>query len=152
VDDQRDDQHDEEHERDTDVTPDDTTYRAETEFDADPSTVWRVLTEPESMSEWLGRAVEFTLEPGAEGTLGDSAGDGDSERDDNTATVVVVEEVDDERRLVFRWASATQAPTVVELDLLPVGPRTRLTIVERPLRPGHVAGTTARACVLALAA
>ncbi len=132
------------------MTRDDTAYRVETEFDADPSTVWRALTEPDSMSEWLGRPVELTLEPGAEGTLGDGAVD--AEDDGGTATVVVVEEVDDERRLVFRWASATQAPTVVELDLQPVGPRTRLTIVERPLRPGHVAGTTARACVLALAA
>lgn len=145
-------QHDEQHDgRDIDTTRDDTTYRVETEFDADPSTVWRALTEPDSMSEWLGRPVEFTLEPGAEGTLG-GAFDGEDDRDRGTATVVVVEEVDDERRLVFRWASATQAPTVVELDLQPVGPRTRLTIVERPLRPGRVAGTTARACVLALAA
>ena len=145
-----DDQHDEGDDRDIDVTPDDTTYRVETEFDADPSTVWRALTEPESMGEWLGRPVEFTLEPGAEGTLRD---DGDRDDDHNgAATVLVVEEVDDERRLVFRWASATEAPTVVELDLYPVGRRTRLTIVERPLRPGRVAGATARACVLALAA
>jgi uncharacterized protein YndB with AHSA1/START domain len=135
----------------TDRTSDATTYRVETEFDADPSTVWRALTEPESMGEWLGRPVEFTLEPGAEGTLGDD--DIDRDRDvDRVPTVLVVEEVDDERRLVFRWASANEAPTVVELDLLPVGRRTRLTIVERPLRPGHAAGATARACVLALAA
>jgi uncharacterized protein YndB with AHSA1/START domain len=142
---QHDDQRDE---RETDPTSDDTIYRVETEFDADPSTVWRALTEPDSMSEWLGRRVEFELEPGADGTLGD----GDPNGDSDTPTVVVVEEVDDERRLVFRWASATQAPTVVELDLWPAGRRTRLTIVERPLRPGHVAGMTARACVLALAA
>jgi uncharacterized protein YndB with AHSA1/START domain len=120
-------------------------YRAETEFDADPATVWRALTEPESMGEWLGRPVEFALEPGAEGTLGGDAG-GD------VPTVLVVEEVDDERRLVFRWASATQAPTLVEFDLVPVGRRTRLTIVERPLQPRRVAGATARAFALALAA
>jgi uncharacterized protein YndB with AHSA1/START domain len=136
-------------------TSDDTAYRVETEFDADPATVWRALTEPESMGEWLGRRVEFTLEPGAEGTLGGDDVDRDGDLDpegDRVATVLVVEEVDDERRLVFRWASATEAPTVVELDLRPVGRRTRLTIVERPPRPGPVAGATARACVLALAA
>lgn len=128
-----------------DRTDETSAYRVETEFDADPSQVWRVLTEPESMGEWLGRPVEFALEPGAEGTIGHG--------DDAVGpTVLVVEEVDDERRLVFRWASATEAPTVVELDLRPIGPRTHLTIVERPLRPGQAGGTTARACVLALAA
>ena len=69
----------------------------------------------------------------------------------------MVEEVDDERRLVFRWASTTEAPTVVELDLRPIGRRTHLTIVERPVRQGgrrqgKVIGMTARACVLARAA
>jgi len=103
------------------MTPDQTAYRTETEFDADPADVWRALTEPESMGEWLGQPV-------------------------------VVEEVDEQRRLVFRWASATEAPTVVELDLRPVGRGTHLTIIERPARPGRASGTTARACVLALAA
>ena len=130
---------------DQDVTPDQTAYRIETEFDADPSDVWRALTEPESMGEWLGRPVELTLEPGAEGTIGDGD-DGDE------AVVLVVEEVDDQRRLVFRWASANEAPTVVELDLRPIRRGTHLTIVERPIRPGRVTGTTARACVLAHAA
>ena len=55
---------------------------------------------------------------------------------------VVVEEVDDERRLVFRWASTTEAPTVVELDLRPIGRRTHLTIVERPVRQGARARET----------
>ena len=128
---------------DQDVAPDQTAFRVETVFDADPSDVWRALTEPESMGEWLGRPVELTLEPGAEGTIGD---DGDE------AVVLVVEEVDDQRRLVFRWASATEAPTVVELDLRPDGRCTHLTIVERPARPGRVTSTTARACVLAHAA
>ena len=135
------------------MTPDQTEYRVETEFDADPSDVWRAITEPESMGEWLGRPVEFTLEPGAEGTIGDR----DRDRDGDGAgagatTVLVVEEVDNERRLVFRWASTTEAPTVVELDLRPIGRRTHLTIVERPVRPGHVNASTARACVLARAA
>jgi uncharacterized protein YndB with AHSA1/START domain len=147
---------------DDDLTADHAAYRVETEFDADPSRVWRALTEPDAMGEWLGRPVEFTLEQGAEGTIGSSAegtigssaegtiGGGD---DDATGpTVLVVEEVDEERRLVFRWASATEAPTVVEIDLRPIGRRTHLTIVERPLRTGHVSDTTARACVLALAA
>ena len=129
---------------DQDLTPDETAFRTETEFDAEPSEVWRAITEPESMGEWLGRPVEFTLEPGAEGTIGDSEGAGE-------ATVLVVEEVDDERRLVFRWASTTEAPTVVEFDLRPIGRRTHLTIVERPARPRYD-GITARACVLAHAA
>jgi uncharacterized protein YndB with AHSA1/START domain len=130
---------------DDDLTADDAGYRVETEFDADPSRVWRALTEPDAMGEWLGRPVEFTLEAGAEGTVG---GDDDA----TGPTVLVVEEVDEERRLVFRWASATEAPTVVELDLRPIGRRTHLTIVERPVRSGHVSGTTARACAPALAA
>ena len=125
------------------VNPDDLSYRLETEFDADPSTVWRALTDPATMGEWLGRPVELELEPGAEGTIG-----GDTDE----ATVLVVEEVEHERRLVFRWASATEAPTVVELDLRPDGRRTHLTIVERPAASGSVVGATARACSLARAA
>jgi len=128
-----------------DIDGDETAYRVETVFDADASEVWHALTDPESMEEWLGQSVEITLEPGAEGTIGDCD-------DADEATVLVVEEVEVQRRLVFRWASATEAPTVVELDLRPVGRRTHLTIVERPARPGRVTGTTARACVLALAA
>lgn len=111
---------------DQDSTPDETPFRAETEFDAEPSEVWRAITEPESMGEWLGGPI-------------------------------VIEEVDDERRLVFRWASTTETPTVVELDLRPIGRRTHLTIVERPLHQGRVRrdrdiGPTARARVLARAA
>ena len=122
---------------------DDLSYRSETEFDAEPAAVWRALTEPATMGEWLGRPVELELEPGAEGTIG-----GDTDE----ATVLVVEEVEHERRLVFRWASATEAPTIVELDLRPVGRRTHLTIVERPVASGSVMGATARACRLARAA
>ena len=137
---------------DQDGMPDETAFRVETEFDAEPSEVWRAITVPESMGEWLGRPVEFTLETGAEGTVGDRDGDGAGE-----ATVLGVEEVDAERRLVFRWASTTEAPTVVELELRPIGRRTNLTIVERPVPQGHMRhrtmnGMTARACVLAHAA
>jgi uncharacterized protein YndB with AHSA1/START domain len=146
---------------DDDPTADDAAYRVETEFDADPSQVWRALTDPDAMVEWLGRPVEFTLEQGAEGTIGHSAegtighsAEGVVGGDDDAIgpTVLVVEEVDEERRLVFRWASATEAPTVVELDLRPIGRRTLLTIVERPVRSGLVSDTTALACVPALAA
>jgi uncharacterized protein YndB with AHSA1/START domain len=127
---------------DEDKTPERTAFRVETVFDADPSEVWRALTEPASMGEWLGRPVEFTLEPGADGTIG-RCDDGDE------TVLLVVEEVDHERRLVFRWASAADAPTVVELDLRPVGRRTYLRVVERPLRPGRAGATTAHACALA---
>ena len=152
------DRHDDQYDgRDIDIASDDNTseadiYRVETEFDAAPAEVWRMLTEPESMRRWLGSPIEVTLEPAADGTLGDDGdGDGDDHGDGDGATVLVVEEVDVQRRLVFRWASAREAPTVVEFDLYPTGRGTRLTIVERRQR-GHGAGTAARACSLALAA
>jgi uncharacterized protein YndB with AHSA1/START domain len=118
-------------------------FATETVLDAAPGDVWQVLTDPESMGEWLGAPVDLSVAPGAEGTIGG---------DQDDPTVVIVEEVEVGRRLVFRWASAGAEPTVVELDLQPEGRRTRLTIVERPLEPGRAVRAMASTRALALAA
>ena len=117
---------------DQDLTPDETAFRIETEFDAEPS---RCGAPSPSRSRWASGwggpwSSHSNRAPRARLATGEGAGE---------ATVLVVEEVDDERRLVFRWASTTEAPTVVELELRPIGRRTHLTIVERPVTP---AGTT----------
>jgi hypothetical protein len=72
---------------------------------------------------WLGDSAEVDSVPGGEGWV----------RDGDQTRYVVVEEVDESRRFVYRWASYTDAPSRVEIDLEPVAGGTRVSIVERPI-------------------
>jgi uncharacterized protein YndB with AHSA1/START domain len=78
--------------------------------------VWRSLERP----EWLGEDASIELHPDGEVRAGDRAG--------------FVEEVEDERRLVFWWAAPDEDSTRVELDLEEEGGVTHVRVVEsRPL-------------------
>ncbi len=78
--------------------------------------VWRSLEEP----AWLGEAASIELHPDGEVRAGDRSG--------------FVEEVDEERRLVFWWAAPGEDSTRVELDLEEEGGLTQVRVVEsRPL-------------------
>src|SRR5918997_3254981 len=78
--------------------------------------VWRSLTEP----AWLGEEASIELRPDGEVRAGDRTG--------------FVEEVEEERRLVFWWAAPDEDSTRVELELEEEGDLTRLRVVEsRPL-------------------
>src|SRR3982751_5427219 len=86
-----------------------------------------LLTERRELEEWLADEVELEPAPGAPVW---AAWHGGGAREG------VVEEVEDERRLRFRWDDdATGIPSRVEwtLDDDPRG--TRVVVVERPLVP-----------------
>jgi uncharacterized protein YndB with AHSA1/START domain len=72
---------------------------------------------------WLGDDGELVAVRGSEGWV--KSGD--------DVRYLVVEDVDDERRLVYRWASFTEEPTRVEIQLSPITEGTRISISESPL-------------------
>ena len=78
--------------------------------------VWRSLEEP----AWLGDDASIELLPDGEVRAGEREG--------------FVEEVDEERRLVFWWAAPDEDSTRVELSLEEEGDFTHVRVVEsRPL-------------------
>ena len=78
--------------------------------------VWGSLERP----EWLGEDASIELHPDGEVRAGDRIG--------------FVEEVEEERRLVFWWAAPGEDSTRVELELEEDGDVTHVRVVEsRPL-------------------
>ena len=97
----------------------------ETTVPAPLEQVWRSITEPEPLAEWLGEALELDLEPGGELRIRTAAGE---ER------AGWIEDVSEPRRLSFWWASDGQDATRVELELEDVTEGTRIRVTEsRPL-------------------
>ena len=108
------------------------TVRREIVLPVERERAWELLTEPAELSEWLADEVELVAEAGA--PLRVEWADGET-RDG------VVEEVDELRRLRFRWDDdATGIPSRVEwtLDDAPGG--TRVLVEERPLVPLELRG------------
>ncbi|MCG8469992.1 MAG: SRPBCC domain-containing protein [Gemmatimonadetes bacterium] len=93
------------------------------ELAAEPSRVWRALTEPAELGAWFPDRVEG-LEPtaGAEGWLA---------WDRHGRHAITIEALEPERRLVWRWARASETP-------LEGGYNTK---VEWTLEPGADGGT-----------
>ncbi len=96
-------------------------------IEAPVEVVWRIVTEPDQMSQWFADRVELVVAPGAHGYMqfGDQGGP------------VVVETVDPPVRFSFRCNHpAGEEPVagnsmLVEFTLTPVGPeRTHLRVVE----------------------
>lgn len=78
--------------------------------------VWRTLEEP----LWLGENATIELHPDGEVHAGDRTG--------------FVEEIEEERRLVFWWAAPDEDSTRVELSLEEDGDVTHVRVIEsRPL-------------------
>jgi uncharacterized protein YndB with AHSA1/START domain len=112
------------------------TVRREIVLPVERERAWALLTEPAELREWLADEVELEPEEGAPVRAVWTA-DGE-EREG------VVEEVEDRRRLRFRWDDdATGIPSRVEwtLDDAPGG--TRVIVEERPLVPLEVRGVPA---------
>jgi uncharacterized protein YndB with AHSA1/START domain len=86
--------------------------------------VWRSLEEP----AWLGDDASIELHPAGEVRAGDRTG--------------FVEDVEEERRLVFWWAAPGEDSTRVELSLDEDGDVTHVRVVEsRPLAMLDLYGT-----------
>jgi uncharacterized protein YndB with AHSA1/START domain len=109
----------------------DTTVEAQTDaisFDFDlphaPSKVWRALTEPKLLSEWLLPVMGLALAPGAAFTFNAPPQPGW----DGIVNCRLVE-IEPQRKLSYTWASAG-IDTVVTFTLTPTATGTRLSLVQ----------------------
>jgi uncharacterized protein YndB with AHSA1/START domain len=118
--------------------------RREVEIAASPETVWQFLVDPEKALTWWGRPTAFDTRPGGEFRMEVTAGSITSGR---------FVEVDPPRRLVYTWGweaggagpdVVPAASSTVEIELVPEGAGTRLTLVHRdlpgPAREAHGQG------------
>ena len=102
---------------------------------AAPAEVWPALIDAEDLSAWFGADAEIEVHPGGRGVF---------RWPDGTERQAVVEDVEPERRLAFRWLpfARTAAGAIVPvpstrveitLEALPSG--TRVRVVEQPAFP-----------------
>jgi len=121
------------------MTATDTTARSQTEaltFEFDlqhsPEKVWRALTDPALLAEWLLPVVGLTLEPGAAFTFKTQPYPGW----DGTVNCRFLE-IDAHRKLSYTWAvgDSLQLDTVVTFTLTPTASGTRLSLVQSGFKP-----------------
>ena len=118
------------------MTVTDTTVPSQTEalaFDVDlrhsPDKVWRALTDPDLLSEWLLPAVGFDLKPGAAFKF-----TAQPQPDWDGIVNCEVAEIDAKRKLSYRWIVG-DLDTVVTFTLTPTASGTRLLIVQTGFTP-----------------
>jgi uncharacterized protein YndB with AHSA1/START domain len=109
----------------------DTTAKSQNEtiaFDVDlrhaPAKVWRALTDPTLLAEWLLPAVGFTLAPGATFTFNAPPQPGW----DGVVNCRVVD-IEPQKKLTYAWVVG-DLDTVVTFTLTPTATGTRLLIVQ----------------------
>jgi uncharacterized protein YndB with AHSA1/START domain len=122
--------------------PTDMTARGQTEcisFDFDlpraPEKVWRALTDPVLLAEWLLPVVDLRLEPGAVFTFKAQPQPGW----DGTVQCRI-REIEPQRKLSYTWLvgdpeSGFFIDTVVTFTLTPTASGTRLSLVQSGFRP-----------------
>jgi hypothetical protein len=91
---------------------------------------WDHVVDP----SWLGDDGEVDATEGGEGWV----------RDGDETKYVLVEEVIEEERYVYRWASFSEEPSRVEIELAPTAEGTRVEIVESPLQASMKASLALR--------
>ncbi|HEY6558014.1 MAG TPA: SRPBCC domain-containing protein [Polyangiaceae bacterium] len=113
------------------MTVTDNTAAAQTEaisFEFDlhhsPEKVWRALTDPTLLAEWLLPVVELELEPGAAFTFKTQAYPGW----DGTVNCRMLE-IEPQRKLSYTW-TVPFLDTVVTFTLTPTASGTRLSLVQ----------------------
>ncbi len=101
------------------------------EFDLQhpPENVWRALTDPVLLAEWLLPAIDFKLESGAAFTFKTQAYPGW----DGTVNCRFVE-IEAFRKLSYTW-SVPFMDTVVTFTLTPTASGTRLSLVQAGFKP-----------------
>ena len=120
------------------MTVTDTTQRAQTdsvsfEFDLQhsPQKVWRALTDPALLTEWLLPVVGLKLEPGAAFTFRTQPQPGW----DGTVNCRFTE-IEPLRKLSYSWVVGDNfLDTVVTFTLTPTPSGTRLTLVQSGFKP-----------------
>lgn len=94
-----------------------------------PQKVWRALTEPALLSEWLLPIVELKLQPGAEFTFKAPP----QPHWDGIVNARMIE-VEPHKRLSYRWVVG-DIDTVVTFTLTPTAAGTRLSLVQSGFKP-----------------
>jgi len=120
------------------MTAIDTTARSQTEslsFEFDlhhsPQKVWRALTDPVLLAEWLLPVVGFTLEPGAAFAFKTQPHPGW----DGTVNCRVLE-IDAHKKISYAWVVGDMVlDTVVTFTLTPTASGTRLSLVQSGFKP-----------------
>jgi uncharacterized protein YndB with AHSA1/START domain len=104
------------------------------EFDLphSPEKVWRALTDPVLLAEWLLPVVDLELEPGAAFTFRTQPYPGW----DGTVSCRVLE-IEAQRKLSYTWVVGDnmELDTVVTFTLTPTVSGTRLSLVQSGFRP-----------------
>ena len=120
------------------MTPDETTADAQAEtisFEFDlhhrPAKVWRALTDPVLLAEWLLPVAELKLEPGAPFTFVAQPQPGW----DGFVTGRMLE-IEAGRKLSYTWVVGDM-DTVVTFELAPTASGTRLSLVHSGFKPGQ---------------
>lgn len=94
-----------------------------------PEKVWRALTEPELLAEWLLPVIGFELAPGAAFTFKTQPYPGW----DGTVNCRFIE-IEPQRKLSYAW-TVPFLETVVTFTLTPTASGTRLSVVQSGFRP-----------------
>jgi uncharacterized protein YndB with AHSA1/START domain len=105
------------------------------EFDLQhaPHKVWRALTNPELLAEWLLPVVEGALEPGAAFTFKTQPYPGW-----NGIVNCRVLEIEEPRRLSYTWVVGDMdLDTIVTFTLAPTESGTRLSLVQSGFKPAQ---------------
>ena len=120
------------------MTATDTTAPAQVEtisFEFDlqhpPEKVWRALTDPALLAEWLLPVIDLKLEPGAEFTFKTQAYPGW----DGTVNCRMLE-IEPQRKISYTW-TVPFLDTVVTFTLTPTASGTRLSLVQSGFKPGQ---------------
>jgi uncharacterized protein YndB with AHSA1/START domain len=122
------------------VTVTDTTARSQTEsiaFEFDlahpPEKVWRALTDPALLAEWLLPVVDLTLEPGAAFTFKTQPHPGW----DGSVNCRILE-IEAHTKLSYTWVVGDmEINTVVTFTLAPTASGTRLSLVQSGSTPDN---------------
>ena len=119
------------------MNPTDKTVASQTdsiafEFDLlhSPEKVWRALTDPVLLAEWLLPVVGFKLEPGAAFTFKTQPYPGW----DGTVNCRTLE-IEADRKLSYTWVVGNMLDTVVTFTLTPMASGTRLSLVQSGFKP-----------------
>lgn len=102
----------------------------EIELDHPPAKVWRALTDPALLAEWLLPVFELELEPGAAFRFKTQPYPGW----DGTVNCRILE-IDAPRTLSYTWVVGDMLNTVVTFTLASTGSGTRLSLVQSGFKP-----------------
>ena len=116
----------------TDTTPRSQTETIAFEYDLEhpPEKVWRAITDPALLAEWLLPVTQLTLEPGAAFTFTTDPHPGW----DGTVNCRILE-AHPYTKLSYTWVVGDFLDTVVTFTLTPTPAGTRLTLVQSGFTP-----------------